>query len=147
LILFSGIVTRPAGGLAVRRAPARAWTIVAASLASGAAGALVLATGPSLLVAASAALVVGLAAGVPFAAVFDLTLRLRPDAPAAAVGFVNGCAVLAIVLFTPLVGLTFELPGDGRIGFAAIGLLWAAALVAVRHVRSADHGGPFREGR
>lgn len=147
LVLFSGIVTRPAGGLAVRRAPARSWAIVTVGLAAGAAGTLVLATGPPLWLAASAALVVGLAAGVPFAAVFDLTQRLRPDAPAAAVGFVNGCAVLAIVVCTPLVGLTFELPGDGRIGFAAIGLLWAAALVAVRHARRSDRGEQAGQGR
>ena len=74
----------------------------------------------------------GLAAGLPFAAVFDRTLHLRPDAPAAAVGLVNGSAVLLILVGTPLAGLTFSLPGDGRLGFLAIGLLWATALLAVR---------------
>jgi hypothetical protein len=45
---------------------------------------------------------------------------------------VNGCAVLAIVVGTPLVGLSFDLPGDGAVGFAAIG---AAALVGLLFVR------------
>ena len=91
-----------------------------------------LAAAPPLWVAGVAALVVGLAAGFPFASVFAMTLRLRPDAPAAAVGFVNGCAVLVILVCTPLAGLTFELPGDGRLAFLAIGLVWASALLAVR---------------
>ena len=90
-----------------------------------------LAAAPPLWVAALAALAVGLAAGFPFAAVFDMTLRIRPDAPAAAVGLVNGAAVLVILVCTPLAGLTFSLPGDGRLAFLAIGLAWATALLAV----------------
>ena len=35
-----------------------------------------------------------------------------------------------IVVGTPLVGLTFSLPGDGRIGFVVIGLLAALAALA-----------------
>jgi predicted MFS family arabinose efflux permease len=132
LVLFAGIVTRPAGGLAVRRSPRRAWSLVAVCLCAGSTGALVLAAAPPLWLAALAALVVGLAAGFPFASVFDLTLRLRPDAPAAAVGLVNGSAVLVILVGTPLAGLTFGLPGDGRLAFLAIGLLWATALLAIR---------------
>jgi hypothetical protein len=37
--------------------------------------------------------------------------------------------VLVILVFTPLAGLTFGLPGDGRLAFRAIGLLWATALL------------------
>ncbi len=132
LVLFAGIVTRPLGGLAARRAPGRAWTLVGVCLVAGSVGTLVLAAAPPLWVAGVAALVVGLAAGFPFASVFAMALRLRPDAPAAAVGFVNGCAVLVILVCTPLAGLTFELPGDGRLAFLAIGLVWASALLAVR---------------
>jgi len=132
LVLFAGIVTRPAGGLVMRRAPGRAWALVAVSLVAGSAGVLLLAAAPPLWLAAIAALVVGLAAGFPFAPVFDMTLRHRPDAPAAAVGFVNGSAVLVILVCTPLAGLTFSLPGDGRLAFLVIGLLWATALLAVR---------------
>ena len=61
-----------------------------------------------------------------------MAVRLRPDAPAAAVGFVNGCAVLVILVGTPLAGLTFGLPGDGRLAFVAIGLLWAVGAARVR---------------
>ena len=55
---------------------------------------------------------------------------MRPDAPGAAVGFINAMAALVIVAGTPLVGLTFSLPGDGRIGFVAIGVLAALAALA-----------------
>jgi nitrate/nitrite transporter NarK len=130
LVLFAGVVTRPAGGLVVRRDSNSAWKLVAVSLVVGSAGALVLAAALPLWVSALAALAVGLAAGFPFAAVFDMTLRIRPDAPAAAVGFVNGAAVLVILVCTPLAGLTFSLPGDGRLAFLAIGLAWATALLA-----------------
>ena len=131
LILFAGIVTRPAGGLLMRRAPDRAWAFVATALVAGSTGVLVLAAAPPLWLAAIAALIVGLAAGLPFAPIFNTTLRLRPDAPAAAIGFVNGSAVVVILVGTPLTGLTFRLPGDGRVGFLLIGLLWATALLAV----------------
>ena len=132
LILFAGIITRPAGGLLLRRAPDRAWAFVAIALVAGSTGILVLAAGPPLWIGAVAALVVGLSAGFPFAPIFNTTIRLRADAPAAAIGFVNGSAVLVILVGTPLAGLTFGIPGDGRIGFLIIGLLWASALLAVR---------------
>jgi hypothetical protein len=32
---------------------------------------------------------------------------------------------------TPLVGLTFSLPGGGRIGFAIVAVLWAATATCV----------------
>ena len=57
--------------------------------------------------------------------------RARPDAPGAAIGFVNSWAITAIVAGTPLLGLTFSLPGDGRLGFACLAVLWAAAVATV----------------
>ena len=44
-------------------------------------------------------------------------------------GFVNAWAVLALLVCTPLAGLAFALPGDGRVAFAAIGVASAAALL------------------
>ena len=132
MTLFAGILTRPLGGVVVRMHKQRVRAAVATSLVGGAAGAAALAAGVSVGVSAVGALALGLAAGLPFAAVFDATLRLRPDAPAAAIGVVNGCAVLAILVGTPLAGLAFSLPGDGRIGFAVIAALWASALLVLR---------------
>ncbi|HXF99000.1 MAG TPA: hypothetical protein VNJ46_10355, partial [Gaiellaceae bacterium] len=128
--LFAGIATRPAGGLLARRVRERA--LVAAALAGSSLGASVLALGGPLPLSAAAALLLGLAAGLPFGSLFAAAQRLRPDAPAAAASFVNGCAILAILAGTPLAGLAFALPGEGRLAFAALALLGAFSLLAVR---------------
>jgi MFS family permease len=128
LTLLLGFFTRVAGGPLLRRRDASRW--VAASLVVGGASAIVLALPLPYAALVAAAAVVGLAAGVPFARAFTGAAAARPDAPGAAVGFVNAWASLVIVAGTPLVGLTFSLPGDGRIGFVALGALAALAALA-----------------
>jgi MFS family permease len=128
LTLVLGFFTRIAGGSLLRRADA--WRWVSSSLVVGGLGAVLLALPLPLPLLVVAAAVVGLAAGIPFAAAFTGAARARPEAPGAAVGFVNGVAALVIVAGTPLVGLTFSLPGDGRIGFVALGVLAALAALA-----------------
>jgi MFS transporter, NNP family, nitrate/nitrite transporter len=134
LVLLAGIVTRPLGGAAAHRFPARRETLVGVSLVAVAGGALVLAAGGPLWLSALGSLALGLAAGLPFAIIFDAAQRLRPDAPGAAIALVNGCAVLAILLGTPLVGLAFDLPGEGAVAFASIAALGIAALPFVRRL-------------
>jgi MFS family permease len=128
LTLLLGFFTRIAGGSMLRRADASRW--VAASLVVGGAGAVLLAVPLPIEALFAAAAVVGLAAGVPFAMAFTGAAEARSDAPGAAVGFVNAWASLVIVAGAPLVGLTFSLPGDGRIGFVTIGILAALASLA-----------------
>jgi MFS family permease len=135
LILFAGVVTRPGGGLLVRRHPRRAKPLVGACLVIAASGAALLAVGGSLPVSVLGSAVLGLAVGVPFAAVMSAAQRLRPDAPAAAVGAVNAVAVLTILVGTPLAGLAFDLPGDGRLAFATIAALIVLALVPLARAR------------
>jgi MFS family permease len=131
-LLLGGIVTRPLGGLALRRRPARTRRYVVVALLVGGCAVAALALPLPLALAGVAAVVAGLAAGIPFAPGFTAAQRLRPDAPGAAIGFVNGVAVLTILIGVPLAGLAFSLPGDGRAAFAAIGALWAAAALAAR---------------
>lgn len=128
LVLLAGIVTRPLGGAVVHRWPARRTLVVGLSLVAVGCGAFVLAVRGPLWVSAVGALALGLAAGLPFAVIFESVQRLRPDAPAAAVALVNGCAVLAVLVGTPLAGLAFDLPGDGAAAFVAVGVLALAAL-------------------
>jgi nitrate/nitrite transporter NarK len=128
LTLLGGIVSRPFGGWIAVRRPRLARPVVAAGLVAGAAGTAVLAFAPPLAVGAVAAAAVGLGAGIPFGPVFSGAQRLRPDRPAAAVGFVNFLANVGVVAGVPLVGLTFSLPGDGRVGLVVVACLWAAAL-------------------
>ncbi|HLE99956.1 MAG TPA: MFS transporter [Gaiellaceae bacterium] len=133
LILFAGILTRPAGGWLAGRGRQR--HLVGIGLAGVAVGAAVLAAGGPIWLSVIGALVFGLSAGVPFAIVFAAAQRLRPDAPGAAIAAVNATAILAILVGTPVAGLAFELPGDGRVAFAAIAVLGVAALAALRTAR------------
>jgi len=128
LTLALGILTRPLGGWILREHPARARLAVGASLAGGAAGTALLALAEPPALAAAGAALVGVAAGIPFSPAFTGAALLRPDAPAAAVGLVNGSASAVILAGTPLLGLSFDLPGDGRAGFAAAAALWLVAL-------------------
>jgi MFS family permease len=131
LALLAGILTRPLGGWAQRRSTRWTRRAVVASIAMGAAGTLALAAAGPLPLAIAGSLLVGLAAGFPFAPALSAAVRARPDAPATAVGFVNMCGALTILIGVPLLGLAFSLPGGGRTGFVAVALLWAACVLAV----------------
>lgn len=132
-ILFAGVVTRPLGGVLVGRVRSR--VVAAGSLAAVAGGALLLAVGGPFAVSALGALVLGCGAGLPFALLFAAAQRVQPDSPGGAIALVNACAVLAILVGTPLAGLAFELPSDGRLAFVAIAALAAAALLPLRRAR------------
>ncbi len=129
--LLLGVLTRPLGGWILRERPAAMRASVVGALAAGAAGTALLATAEPLAVAALGAVLIGLAAGIPFAPAFTGAALARPDAPGAAVGMVNGAASLVVIVGTPLLGLTFRLPGDGRIGFVVVAVLWLVALALV----------------
>ena len=133
LILSVGIVTRPAGGVLARGGRRR--VLMAFSLAGTAAGAALLALAGPFALSVLGALVMGLAAGLPFAVIFAAAQRVRPDAPAAAIALVNAFGVLTILIGTPLAGLTFELPSDGRLAFGVIAALSGLAVLALRRAR------------
>jgi MFS family permease len=131
LTLLGGFVTRPLGGRAFQHARERSAPLLAASMVAGAAGTAFLLLDIPLGMRVAGAALLGLAAGIPFAAAFSGAQALRPDGPGAAIGFINSCATLVIAVGTPLVGVTFSLGADGRAGFAAIAALWALSAVAV----------------
>lgn len=133
LILFVGIVTRPAGGVLAHGVRRR--KLVATALIGVSFGATLLALGGPFALSAVGALVLGLAAGLPFAPIFAAAQRARPDAPAGAIALVNACAILTILVGTPLAGLAFELPSDGRVAFAAIAAIAASSLIVLRKTR------------
>ena len=129
LTLVLGVASRPIGGWILHTRPGRVRTAVGASLVAGAIGSLALAAATPPALTVLGAMLIGVAAGIPFAPTFQGAARLRPDAQAAAVGFVNGAASMVILVGTPLLGLTFSLPGGGRTGFVAAAVLWALALL------------------
>ncbi len=138
LILVGGIVSRPLGGWLARRYPARLRSILGLAFALSAVGTALLALAGPVALSLVGALVLGLAAGIPFAGSFAVATRIRPDAPAVAVAVVNMSANLVIVVGTPLMGLAFSLPSDGQIGFAAAIVLWLAALAVLPLIRELD---------
>jgi len=132
LALLGGLVTRPLGGRALQRWHEGAAWLLGASMVGGAAGTVLLLLDIPLSARIVGASLLGLAAGIPFAAAFTGAQVIRRDSPGAAIGFINSCATLLIALGTPLVGATFSMPGHGRVGFAAIAGLWALSALAVR---------------
>lgn len=124
LVLFLGLVSRPLGGRLMNRP-----RLVRISFVVSSAGTAALAIATPFGLAVLGAVLVGLAAGIPFAPAFAGAARARPDAPGAAVGFVNMIAAVVILVGTPLLGLTFSLPGDGRIGFGVVAALCLATVL------------------
>ncbi len=143
LTLLAGFVTRPLGGRAFQLWGERAAPLLAASMVAGAAGTVLLLLDVPLALRIVGAAMLGLAAGIPFAAAFSGAQTIRPDAPGAAIGFINSCATFVIALGTPLVGVTFSIAGHGRAGFAAVAVLWAFSAVAVLPSKL-PRGGPIR---
>ena len=138
LVLLAGIVTRPLGGFVLLRGPRAARTTLALCLAVISLACLALATPLPLAALCVATAAIGASAGLPFAILFGTAQRLRPDAPAAALAFVNAWAILGILVGTPLAGLAFGLPGDGRLAFAAMAAACATVLPLVGRI-------PFEE--
>lgn len=130
LTLVLGVVTRPLGGWILHTHPSWVRRAVGASLLAGAAGTMLLVTARPAAATVGAALV-GLAAGIPFAYVFTAAAVLRADAQGAAVGLVNGAASAVVLLGTPLVGLSFSLPGGGRAGFVVVAALWLGGFLVL----------------
>jgi MFS family permease len=143
LTLLLVVVSRPLGGWVLLAHPRRARTVVAGSIVAGAGGTLALVAAEPAWLASLGALVVGLAAGVPFSPAFTGAAATRPDAPAAAVGFVNTAANLVVLVGTPLLGLSFSAAGEGRLGFVAVAALWLAALALLpsRRALGVSRGG------
>jgi nitrate/nitrite transporter NarK len=138
LILICGVVSRPLGGYLARRFPDRMRPIVLVSFVGAGIGTGLLAAAGPIWLSVIGTFLLGFSAGIPFTPAFIAATRIRPDAPALAMATVNMTANLVIVTGTPLLGLSFSLPGDGRIGFfAAIGL-WLVAIGLTMSVRELD---------
>jgi MFS family permease len=137
LTLALVVVSRPLGGWILDARPELTPQALAASIVGGTAGTIALIVADPAWLAVLGALLVGIGAGIPFSPAFTGAAAARPDAPAAAVGLVNTAANLVVLVGTPLVGLTFSLSGEGRLGFAVLAVLWLASLGVVSRPRIA----------
>ena len=129
LILSAGILTRPVGGMLTHTRPR---SVVLVGLLGVSLGAAILALPLPIGLLTVGALVLGLGAGLPFAVIFTGAQHLRLDAPGAAVGLVNAISIVVVLVATPVAGLAFDLPGDGRLAFAGVATCAAAALLLLR---------------
>ena len=129
LILVAAIVGRPGGGVYAHLRPERTRALLVLAIVLGALGTMLLGLAPPVAAAAIAALMVGLAGGLPFGPLADGLSRAFPGSTGAAFAAMNAYALLMVIVGTPLVGLTFGLPGDGLIGFAAAAAYWCVALL------------------
>jgi MFS family permease len=136
LTLLLVVVSRPLGGWLLVTRPRWARPAIAVSVVAGPLGTLALVAADPVWLAVLGSALVGLAAGLPFAPAFTGAASIRPHAPAAAVGAVNSAANLAVLAGTPLVGLSFSLGGEGRLGFVVVALLWLGALAALPSPRA-----------
>jgi nitrate/nitrite transporter NarK len=127
LVLLLGIVTRPLGGMLVRKWRVR--PLVAASLAMNIAGCLLLARpGSSIGVAVAAIGLLGVGCGLPYAALFNRAAALFPGRAGAAMGLVNMLGVVMILVGAPAVGWIADWTGGFHAAFLALAAFCAAAL-------------------
>jgi MFS family permease len=131
LTLLGGVVSRPLGGWIMRERPDEARPLIAISLVAGGAATAVLAWAGPLPMMVLAGAVVGIAAGIPFAPAFYGAAKARPNMPGTSVAYVNAFASVVILVGMPMLGLTFSLPGDGRIGFVIIAVIWVLSVLAL----------------
>ena len=141
LALFGSVASRPIGGWVMHHHPALLPRLAAAGVLLGAAGTGALAFAGPRPLAVAGSLLVGLATGLPWAYAFSGAARVRPEAPAMAVAFINTSGLVVTIGGIPLVGLAFSLPGHGRIGFLIVAALWIATLPVLLATRERPGAG------
>lgn len=133
LTLALPIISRPVGGWIMHNHPHRVGSAILASCVFGAAGTAALTLGDPWL-ALIGAILVGLCAGVPFATAFTNAARFQPGSPATAIGFVNSCGALTILVGSAALGFAFN-AGHGVAAMLCVALLWLLSGFAARAVQ------------
>jgi MFS family permease len=136
LVLTMGAIGRPLGGWIARRTPRYTRAMLIASMLLGGGCTALVALGPPVPVLVAAAALIGLAGGIPFGPALYGAGRAFPQSAGAAAGVVNTFAGSLILVGTPLMALTFTLPGEGRLGFYLAAAIWAAVALLVPPTRA-----------
>ncbi len=142
MILLLAVVSRPLGGYLARRHPTSIRPMVVGALVASAAATAALAWPSGVVVAGLAVGVLGMASGLPFAAVLAAAQARRTDRPAAAVGLMNAQANLLVLLGAPLLGAAIQ-HANSTAGLLVVAALWLVPLLAPaealgRRTRPAD---------
>lgn len=142
LVLLLAVVSRPLGGYLARRHPTSIRPMVVGALVASAAATAALAWPSGVVVAGLAVGVLGMASGLPFAAVLAAAQARRTDRPAAAVGLMNAQANLLVLMGAPLLGAAIQ-HAKSTAGLLVVAALWLVPLLAPaqalsRRTRTAD---------
>lgn len=138
ITLLGLVASRPVSGWLVQRRPELVRKGIFVSAAMGVGGCAALAVVGPLWLSAIGSLLVGVASAVPWTYVFTRAPHVRPEATGSAYAVVSGIPLTAAIVGVPLIGLTFALPGHGRIGFVVVAALWAVLLFVLPKRPEAD---------
>jgi nitrate/nitrite transporter NarK len=128
LVLLLAVVSRPLGGYLARRHPASIRPLVVGALVASAAATAALAWPSGVVVAGLAVGVLGMASGLPFAAVLAAAQTRRAERPAAAVGLMNAQANVLVLLGAPLLGAAIQ-HTSSTAGLLVVAALWLVPLL------------------
>lgn len=128
LVLLLAVVSRPLGGYLARRHPTSIRKLVVGALVASTAATAALAWPSGVVVAGLAVGVLGMASGLPFAAVLAAAQTRRADRPAAAVGLMNAQANLLVLLGAPLLGAAIQ-HASSTAGLLVVAALWLVPLL------------------
>jgi nitrate/nitrite transporter NarK len=133
LVLLGGIFWRPLGGALVDRHVVRSRRLIQVSLvlAMAALGWLAIGWG-GLPSGVGGLLLVGLATGLPYAAVFNAAARSVPESPASAAALVGWAGAFLVLLGPPVVGALLHATGSFAAGYLALALFVLATLASTR---------------
>jgi CP family cyanate transporter-like MFS transporter len=134
LVLVAGVATRPIGGMLVPRWGARRTLQVGLALNVLACLCFGLGTG-SLARAAAGVALLGIGAGLPYAAAFNRAAALYPARAGVAMGFVNMLGIVMILAAPPLIGQMVDWSGSFQMSFLALGAFTFAVLAATLGIR------------
>jgi nitrate/nitrite transporter NarK len=137
LVLVAGVATRPIGGMLVPRWGARRTLQVGLALNVFACLCFGLGTG-SLARAAAGVALLGVGAGLPYAAAFNRAAALYPARAGVAMGFVNMLGIVMILAAPPLIGQMVDWSGSFQMSFLMLGAFTLAVLAATLGIRRDD---------
>jgi MFS family permease len=141
LVLLGGIVWRPFGGVLVDRRVVGSRRLIRVSLvmALGGLGWLA-APSPGLAWGVVGLLVIGVATGLPYAAVFNGAAAAVPDSPASAQALVGWAGGILVLVGPPLLGGLLEATDSFTAGYLALALFVLATLASTRWLDFPERG-------
>ncbi len=136
LVLLGGIVWRPLGGMLVDRHVIESRRLMQLSLALAVFALGWLAVGAGGLAGGIAGLlVVGVATGLPYGAVFNAAALVVPESPASAAAVVGWAGAILVLVGPPVVGALLAATGSFGAGYLALGAFVLATLASTRWLR------------